>query len=49
MLRQIGLLTKLEMHNFWGINVWLHTVDKKVGEKITENMIVEQKEDNEVV
>ena len=33
MLRQIGLLTKLEMHNFWGINVWLHTVDKKAKSK----------------
>ncbi len=33
MLRQIGLLTKLEMHNFWGLNVWLHTVDKKAKRK----------------
>ena len=33
MIRQIGLLTKLEMYNFWGINVLLHTADKKAKRK----------------
>ena len=33
MIKQIRLLTKLEMCNFWGINVLLHTADKKAKRK----------------
>lgn len=33
MLKQIRLLTKLEMYNFWGINVLRHTADKKAKRK----------------
>lgn len=33
MIKQIRLLTKLEMYNFWGINVLLHTKDKKAKRK----------------
>ena len=33
MIRQIGLLAKVEMCNFWGINVWLHTLDKRAKRK----------------
>ncbi len=33
MIKQIRLLTKLEMYNFWGINVLRHTADKKAKRK----------------